>query len=100
MLFQVALQILTENKEALAAAKDDGEALLLLSDYTNRIRASGQVLLHSPERKPKSRSTSTTTAGDNEFVDAQEEIDEIAEEARGSPAKARHTHAISFKLLL
>lgn len=94
----MALQILTENKESLATAKEDGEALLLLSDYTNRIRASGQILPHSPARKPKLQSTAT--AADDEFVDAQEEIDEIAEEARGSPIKVRCAHTISFKLLL
>lgn len=37
-MFQVALQILQNNKKQLLAAKDDGEALLLLGRYTDRLK--------------------------------------------------------------
>lgn len=37
LLFQVALQILKENKEKILDAGDDGEALVVLTEYTNRL---------------------------------------------------------------
>ncbi|CAD5226885.1 unnamed protein product [Bursaphelenchus xylophilus] len=36
-MFQIALQILRENSEALLKARDDGEAILALSNYVSRI---------------------------------------------------------------
>lgn len=36
-MFQVALQILKENENEILNARDDGEALVLLTTYTDRL---------------------------------------------------------------
>lgn len=54
LLFQIALQILNENKDALLNAKDDGEALVILNRYLDRIEPEERIFKQRHKRDPSS----------------------------------------------
>lgn len=74
VIFQLAMQILTDCERELLAAKDDGDALLALASFTHRVRASSRAdvsPVHMPSKQSAGGAVMQDEADDTVVVDIE-----------------------------